>query len=310
MSQAKTRGEEASSKPQRSYKLAAELLEEQGFGAVRATKQGRMQFLDGECADGAAVRFWVKQGWSYEPTSTAIRFGMVSGGQAREIPDEAFLERVRHSVDSAKAAGATHLLMVQLGENTLWNWLALSIESLYEAYAEQLAGWPRRARNGHMPVLYFVDERAHLEAAQCVKVVRSRAVMLGSLASGRASSTAIGDDVNAEDGKSHTQREVEVRMLQQRFRQRVGDAFGWRCAVSDCEVTAVLEAAHLPGRNWRDHNRAEDGILLRADLHKLLDSGLARLEEGVFLLDSKLFGSEYRRFHGTLRRKLAPQTSA
>ena len=44
----------------------------------------------------------------------------------------------------------------------------------------------------------------------------------------------------------------------------------------------MLDAAHLPGTSWRTgENEATDGILLRADLHRLLDAGLLRIDDGV-----------------------------
>jgi hypothetical protein len=77
-------------------------------------------------------------------------------------------------------------------------------------------------------------------------------------------------------------RTAETRTEQEAFRQRVGEAWGWRCAITGEDVREALEAAHLPGASWRaGDNAAEDGILLRADLHRLLDTGLLRIEGGV-----------------------------
>lgn len=68
---------------------------------------------------------------------------------------------------------------------------------------------------------------------------------------------------------------VEVRPQQAAFRLAVFNACGGRCVVSGCEVPEALEAAHLSGRDWRSgHNSAEDGILLRRDIHTLYDRGL------------------------------------
>ena len=73
-----------------------------------------------------------------------------------------------------------------------------------------------------------------------------------------------------------------LRPEQAAFRQRVGDAWGWRCAITGEDVPEALDAAHLPGLSWRaGNNSATDGILLRADLHRLLDEGLLRIVDGV-----------------------------
>lgn len=90
---------------------------------------------------------------------------------------------------------------------------------------------------------------------------------------------------------------VEARREQAAFRQRVGDAWGWRCAITGEAVPEALEAAHLPGKSWRaGDNRAVDGILLRADLHRLFDAGLLRIEDGIVRVS---IGS-YAQFDGTL----------
>ena len=64
-----------------------------------------------------------------------------------------------------------------------------------------------------------------------------------------------------------------LRPEQAKFRREVFRAYGGKCAVSGESCHAVLEAAHLPGRSHESgHNQARDGILLRADLHKLMDN--------------------------------------
>jgi hypothetical protein len=74
--------------------------------------------------------------------------------------------------------------------------------------------------------------------------------------------------------------QVEVRTEQANFRLAVFRACNGRCVVSGCDVPEALEAAHLNGRDWRaGHNSAEDGILLRRDLHTLYDRGLLQIDK-------------------------------
>ena len=87
-------------------------------------------------------------------------------------------------------------------------------------------------------------------------------------------------------------------MRQQAFRQRVGQRCKWKCVVSGNDVKAVLDAAHLPGKNWRIDNDGKDGVLIRADLHRLLDRGLAELRDGKFWLTDGARVGEYAPFHG------------
>jgi hypothetical protein len=57
-------------------------------------------------------------------------------------------------------------------------------------------------------------------------------------------------------------------------------ACGGMCVISGCNVDKALDAAHKKGRSWREgHNRAEDGFLLRKDLHALYDHNLLRISE-------------------------------
>ncbi|MRS98738.1 hypothetical protein GJQ57_08720 [Ralstonia pickettii] len=70
-----------------------------------------------------------------------------------------------------------------------------------------------------------------------------------------------------------------VRPEQAAFRRALFERFDGRCAITGCQIAQLLDAAHLPGRNWSaGDNDAEDGILLRADRHWALDSGLIRLD--------------------------------
>lgn len=62
-------------------------------------------------------------------------------------------------------------------------------------------------------------------------------------------------------------------------------------------MKAVLDAAHLPGKSWRHDNAAEDGVLIRTDLHRLLDRGLAELRDGRFWLAESARAGEYAQFH-------------
>ena len=72
--------------------------------------------------------------------------------------------------------------------------------------------------------------------------------------------------------------EVEIRPDQAKFRRAVGEAYGWTCAVTGCAIREVLDAAHVgPKGAWLAKNSARDGVLMRTDLHRLFDAGLARI---------------------------------
>lgn len=110
------------------------------------------------------------------------------------------------------------------------------------------------------------------------------------------------DPNHQSDARERQLRAIAVRRGQQRFRRELIRAYEGRCVVTGCTVEAVLEAAHiLPYRG--DHtNHADNGLLLRADIHTLFDLGLLSIEpvgrELRVNLDESLLQSEYADLHG------------
>jgi hypothetical protein len=60
------------------------------------------------------------------------------------------------------------------------------------------------------------------------------------------------------------------------------------CVLSGCQTEEVLDAAHLPGRDWHFHNGITDGITLRTDLQRLLDRGLLIFDTNWKVVDVPL----------------------
>jgi predicted restriction endonuclease len=70
--------------------------------------------------------------------------------------------------------------------------------------------------------------------------------------------------------------------------------------LTDCDVDAALEAAHL--RPWQVANKASDGILLRRDVHALLDMGMMTIDRNFRVrFVSKTVGY-YGEFEGRMLR--------
>ena len=82
---------------------------------------------------------------------------------------------------------------------------------------------------------------------------------------------------------------AKSRPEQWAFRRALFERYSGRCAITGCQIDGVLEAAHLPGRSWEaGHNDADDGVLLRVDIHRLLDRGyLQLLSDGTVEFDDK-----------------------
>lgn len=267
------------------------VLQAKGFSAVEFSIQGNMKFVHARRPDGAAVMFWLKQGWTDTLRYSAIQFGMLRTTAAANLPDDDFEQHVAARVQSAKARGATHALMVHMIAGEISNYVVLAIDDVALAYRRQLEGWPRRARNAKMPTLHFEDTRNVPDAA-CVSVVLELDIALERL-------SGFADVAGAPQAPAWRKitADIVVRMRQQHFRLAVGERFGWTCPLSNTRIREVLDAAHLPGRDWRIHNGAEDGVLLRADLHRLLDSRLAEIRDGRFWVKEEAREGDYAAFH-------------
>jgi putative restriction endonuclease len=87
---------------------------------------------------------------------------------------------------------------------------------------------------------------------------------------------------------------TKVRQGQGTFRVQVTDAYRRQCAVSRERSLPVLEAAHI--LEWSDthSNDVTNGILLRADIHKLFDAGYVTVDpEGYRFVVSKRLKEDY-----------------
>lgn len=96
---------------------------------------------------------------------------------------------------------------------------------------------------------------------------------------------------------------IAQRQGQGAFRAKILEAYGQRCAISGCNATAVLEAAHiLPYRGEHTH-RVDNGLLLRSDLHTLFDLGLLWItDQNTVALAPSLKGTDYEGLDGQVLR--------
>jgi putative restriction endonuclease len=98
---------------------------------------------------------------------------------------------------------------------------------------------------------------------------------------------------------------IRPRLGQRSFRVVILDSYGRRCAVTNEKTLPVLEAAHI--REYRDvqEHAISNGILLRADIHKLFDSGYVtvtpeyRFEVSRRIKEEFENGRDYYALHGS-----------
>lgn len=98
---------------------------------------------------------------------------------------------------------------------------------------------------------------------------------------------------------------VRPRLGQGIFRVVVTDAYDRRCAITGECTLPVLEAAHLKPYSSGGPHEAENGILLRSDLHTLFDQGYMTVDAGQLkvVVSSRIReefenGRDYYHLHG------------
>jgi putative restriction endonuclease len=97
------------------------------------------------------------------------------------------------------------------------------------------------------------------------------------------------------DARLRTVRQIVARRGQPAFRASLLTAYSGRCAVTGCAVMDVLEAAHLlPYRGPESHN-VRNGLLLRSDIHTLLDLMLLAFvpDKRTVAISTTLRGTQY-----------------
>lgn len=103
-----------------------------------------------------------------------------------------------------------------------------------------------------------------------------------------------------EDGRERILASIVQRRGQPAFRKRLLAAYSGRCAVSGCDVEAVLEAAHIIPYKGAKTNHLGNGLLLRTDLHTLFDLWLVAIDPKTMrlLVSPKLDGTVYQKYRG------------
>lgn len=103
---------------------------------------------------------------------------------------------------------------------------------------------------------------------------------------------------NLPGGRRRT--EAAARRGQQAFRHALVRVYGMVCAVTGPAPAEALQAAHLRPFAEHEEHHVEEGLMLRADIHGLLDSGLLAISpDRVVHISPSLLGYDtYRALHG------------
>ncbi|KAA2211227.1 HNH endonuclease [Pseudoroseomonas oryzae] len=112
------------------------------------------------------------------------------------------------------------------------------------------------------------------------------------------------DSVTEADAEDHIKRTIRARRGQAAFRNRLLSAYGGRCAITGCDVLAVLEAAHIVPYRGQWTNKVSNGLLLRADIHTLFDCARIGVDPASLevLVHPDIADPVYRALHGRVLR--------
>lgn len=77
--------------------------------------------------------------------------------------------------------------------------------------------------------------------------------------------------VPEDDRRERSLRQTHLRNGQVEFRNALIAHYGARCSVTGVTIPEALEAAHICAYRGEESNHLQNGLLLRADLHKLFD---------------------------------------
>ena len=112
-------------------------------------------------------------------------------------------------------------------------------------------------------------------------------------------------EVLIQDERLRREQSQAAREGQGAFRVRVLDAYGRRCAITGERTLPVLDAAHIQPYRGPASNHVQNGLALRADIHRLFDIGYVtvtpeyRFEVSRRLKEDFENGEPYYRLRGT-----------
>ena len=152
-----------------------------------------------------------------------------------------------------------------------------------DVWVPQPRDWQPRIQT---PVKYDLEVgegRRVWEACQAAAASRSSAVIGSELL------------LSGEPGPRYGMpRLVQPRLGQATFRIAVLDAYGRGCAVTEEHSVPALEASHIRPYASEGPHEIRNGVLLRADLHRLFDTGYATVTPDLRLEISARLREDYQ----------------
>ena len=91
-----------------------------------------------------------------------------------------------------------------------------------------------------------------------------------------------------------------IRKGQPKFRKIILKRYEGKCAITNCPIREVLEAAHILRHSISGINHSSNGILLRSDIHSLFDTNKIKIspDDYTIEIDESLRNSNYWQYNG------------
>ncbi|MGP8247772.1 MAG: HNH endonuclease, partial [Bryobacteraceae bacterium] len=108
------------------------------------------------------------------------------------------------------------------------------------------------------------------------------------------------EELTPEDARNRVLASILQRPAQARFRADLLRAYGNTCAISDSDYPEALEAAHIVPYADGGKDQITNGLLLRADLHRLFDQHKIRIDPvtRTVIVSCDLKKTVYQSLHG------------
>lgn len=103
------------------------------------------------------------------------------------------------------------------------------------------------------------------------------------------------------DQAPHTSVQIRERPGQAAFRRKLKGAYNHACCITDCNVSEVLEGAHIDDYRAKASDNLKNGLLLRSDIHTLYDRQLIAIHptsHTIQLAKSIRTSADYASLHG------------
>ncbi len=245
------------------------------------------------------------------------------------IPGEPFFFRLKHPVNAVAGYGFfAHFALLPIG--LAWEAFGtrngdVSIDRFIARIAEYRKQTPAEVALGKRPVACIVLREAHflretewlpwgstedwhpnLMTYKTYNLAGGPGLKLASLLhNGKPAELVPEFQLMSEDERLRQQALLAVREGQGSFRVRVLSAYQWRCAVTGERSIPTLDAAHIQPYLGPASNHLQNGLTLRADIHRLFDTGYVtitpdyRFEVSRRLRDDFENGGEYYRLRGS-----------